>query len=478
MSGQHTRRRHVDMGTGAGGAATRDTHGFGYNPVPTDPYYGSFIDYEMITTPEIPADIIDGQTHIMPGTISHIAFDPTPPAMPTDLVLSSEVQADADGHSILRLIITLTQPADSDLYGCWVEYTNLDGSVDPDPPAPDWDRPGKVFIPAAVGKASVDGVAGGTLYWARAYAVDVQGNRSATTAVVSHTTGKDAEAPNIPTTLSLVGGFRGFGASFDASEAADLMFSELRFAPDDGTGTAPDTNNWSIIRTKNSALFVGGLDGDARYWVQVRCVDLSGNVMTSLLDPTAVDYVANPEAGWSAQETVVTLLVGQADIAFDSITADHIIAGSLSADDIGAGTLTIRPLESFARGIEVRGADDALLGRWDELGLKVVDPLDPARYLLLDSGQMKFTQDGGATFPTAITPEGINASAISFGNAPGGHNLILNSSFELADFVAAPSVVTFTDFNMWAAANRTVAPDNIADGGAITALAMTATGYA
>jgi hypothetical protein len=335
-----------------------------------------------------------------------------------------------------------------------------------------------VFIPAAAGKGSVDGVAGGTLHYARAYAVDVQGNRSTTTSTVTHTTGKDTVAPPVPVALNITAGYKGFGLSFDAAEVADLMFSELRYAPDDGTGLAPDTANWVVSRTKSSTVFIGNLLGETQYWVQVRCVDLSGNVATSLLNSTAVDYTTNPEAGWSDMVTVTTSLIGASDIAFNSVTADHILAGSLSADDIGAGTLIIRPLEAFARGIEVRDAADVLLGRWDELGLKVIDPLDSQRYLLLDSGQIKFTQDAGATFPTAITPEGINASAISFGNAPGGHNLILNSSFELADFVSAPFSFVFTDFNQWAAANRTVAPDNIADGGAVTALAMTATGFA
>lgn len=476
IGGTHVRRRHSGgSGIGAAGATSRTTHGSGdFDPIPTDPYYGSIVDYEFIQAPDLAGQIIDGGTHIVPGTIGYIAFDPTPPAMPTGLALTSEVHTDADGHAILRLVITLTQPADADLYGSWVEYTNLESA----PATPDWDRPGKVFIPASAAKASIDGVPGGTLYYARAYAVDVQGNRSATTTEVSHTTGKDADAPPIPIALSVTPGFKGFAASFDAAEVADLVFSEVRYAPDDGTGTAPDTANWVVSRTKSSVVFVSGLEGEAQYWVQVRCVDLSGNVMTSLADPTAVDYTTNPEAGWSAQSSVVTSLLGSTDIAADSITAVHVVAGSLDADVIGAGTFVLRPLAGFATGLEVRDAADLLLGRWDELGIKIIDPADPQRYLLLDAGQLKFTTDDGATFPTAITPEGVNASAINFGSAPGGHNLILNSSFELADFVSAPFSFVFTDFNQWAAANRTVAPDNIADGGAVTALVMTAAGYA
>ena len=460
---------------GAAGAVTRETHGHGYNPVPTDPYYGGIIDYEAIQAPDLAGPIIDGAGHIVEGSLPAIAFDPTPPAEPTGFSLSSEVAPDADGHQILRLVATLTQPTDLDLYGSWVEYTSLQTAPESD--IPDWDRPQKVFIPAANTKASVEGVAGATKYWGRAYAVDVQGNRSPLTAEVSHTTGRDTEAPPVPTAVTALPGFRGFGVSFDVAAVADLMFAEVRYAPDDGTGTAPNTSQWSTARVKTTAMFVSGLVGDAIYWVQVRAVDLSGNVATSIADPTAVDYIAFPEAGWSAAVSVTTSLVGASDIAFNSITAAHMVAGSLDASDIGTGTLVIRPLDGFARGIEIRDAADVIIGRWDELGLKILDPLDTARYLLIDAGNLKFTTDAGETFPTAITPEGINASSITFGNAPGGHNLVLNSSFELAGFVAAPSTFVFTDFNQWAAANRVTAPDNITDGGAVTNLAMTAAGF-
>jgi hypothetical protein len=87
------------------------------------------------------------------------------------------------------------------------------------------------------------------------------------------------------------------------------------------------------------------------------------------------------------------------------------------------------------------------------------------------------TNDGEDGFPNAITPDGINATSINFGSAPGGHNLVLNSSFELSDFIAAPSTFIFTDFNNWAAANRTVSPDNITDGGAVTNLDMDNAGF-
>ena len=188
-------------------------------------------------------------------------------------------------------------------------------------------------------------------------------------------------------------------------------------------------------------MFVSGLEGAKWYW-SGRSVDEAGNVVTSPTVSTAINYLTNPEAGWCAAVSVKTVLVGATDIAFGVLTSDHIKAGSLDASVIGAGTLVVRPLDSFARGVEVRSSTPAppasgtLLGRWDENGIKLIDPADSRRYVLMAAGEVKFTEDAGATFP-AITPEGVNATAVTFGVAQGGHNLVLNSSFELAGFGAA-----------------------------------------
>ncbi len=407
---------------------------------------------------------------IADGAVTPESFDTTPPAVPTDLALDSEVVASPDGSLVLRLIASLTQPSDTDLYASFVQVTAQESS----PGVPDWDRPILLQIGNTQDEASIEGVAGTTLYYARAYSVDIQGNQSAFTSTVSHTTAADADAPTIPQDMNLTPGFKGFIVSWSAGNAPDLAVYEVRFAVDDGTGTAPLVDSFTKLQTKSTVVFVSGLTADTLYWVQVRAVDLSGNVRTSLLDDTAVNYIATPDAGWSDIDSVTPTLIGETDVAANSITAVHIRAGSLSADDIGAGTLTISPLDGFAEGILILGASSEVLGRWDENGLKIVDPTDPSRYVLFDSGELKFTTDDGVTFPTAVTPEGINASAINFGTAPGGHNLILNSSYELADFVAVGSTFTFTDTTNWAAANRPTTFDNITEG---TSLTITSAGF-
>lgn len=441
----------------------------GANRHPTSMLYSDARDGEQLQYPDIGPGAVDGGTQILEGSIPASTFDTTAPSAPTGLALSSAVVASPDGSLVLRLTASLTQPTDTDLYASFVQLTNQEDS----PGVADWDRPLLLQIGSTHGEASIEGVAGGTLYYARAYSVDVQGNQSAFTSEVTHTTAADTEAPSIPQDVVLGAGFLSILVSWSAGNATDLAYYEVRYAEDDGTGTAPMTDSWTNIRAKATVVFITDLQADVLYWVQVRSVDLSGNVQTSSVDDTAVNAVNNPEAGWSTQLSETPSLIGEADIAANSVTAVHIKTGSLSADDIGAGTLTISPTAGFAEGIIIRDALGAELGRWDENGMKIVDSSDPSRYVLFDAGELKFTEDDGATFPTAVTPEGINASAINFGAAPGGHNLVLNSSYELADFVAAGSTFTFTDTTNWTAGNRT-STDNITEG---TALTMTTAGY-
>src|SRR5690348_5192316 len=97
---------------------------------------------------------------------------------------------------------------------------------------------------------------------------------------------RDTVPPDIPAGLVTQGDVNGVFVKWSNSTARDLAFYELRYAPDDGTGLAPDTTNWTTVRMKTTTAFIGGLtadanaDGtaDARYWFQVRAVDTTGNV--------------------------------------------------------------------------------------------------------------------------------------------------------------------------------------------------------
>lgn len=185
----------------------------------------------------------------------------------------------------------------------------------------------------------------------------------------------------------------------------------------------------------------------------------------------ATDIVAN----WLTAGAIAAGAIGADELAADAVRAHHVLLSALNGEHLGGGLLRISTQAGYIDGMQVvDSVTNALLISIDENGIKIIDPDDASRYVLFDAGQLKFTTDDGVTFPNAITPDGINATAINFGSAPGGHNLVLNSSFELADFEPAPSTNVFTDTSKWAAANRVTALDNITEG---TALTMTAAGF-
>ena len=120
--------------------------------------------------------------------------------------------------------------------------------------------------------------------------------------VATTTTTKDAMAPSVPSGLTATPGFKAVGLTWQASSANDLMFNEVRYAPQTTPGV-PDTTvaTWSppALRVRTNTVVITGLDPEKTYLFQVRAVDQSGNVATSDVIPTAVDYNANPENGWS-----------------------------------------------------------------------------------------------------------------------------------------------------------------------------------
>lgn len=117
----------------------------------------------------------------------------------------------------------------------------------------------------------------------------------------------------------------------------------------------------------------------------------------------------------------------------------------LTAGAITTGTLAIGGPGSPPE-FEAYTATGFLFMRIDTDGMLLLDPADPMRALWLYGGELRasdgYTGDVDTTaWDTAVTPEGINASSISFGQAPGGHNEIPNSGFEMVAFAAGLSKV-------------------------------------
>jgi hypothetical protein len=84
----------------------------------------------------------------------------------------------------------------------------------------------------------------------------------------------------------------------------------------------------------------------------------------------------------------------------------------------------------------------------------------------LDSGGLYLVTDGvDANARLAITPDGIDAAAVNFGSAHGGHNLVLNPSFELAAWLAQTTALITTDADFTAAEtaddNRTIGSNSV-----------------
>lgn len=161
-------------------------------------------------------------------------------------------------------------------------------------------------------------------------------------------------------------------------------------------------------------------------------------------------------------------------IAAGAIGASQIATGALTADMISGGILVIRPLAGYTQGIRMEDAAGALLAYWSPTGLKISDPADGSRYVVLDAGVLKFTKDDGADgFPNAITPDGINATSITFGALPGGGNVASNSSFELSAFIAV-AVANLWDLTADWTASRVGTDTNVTT---VNGLAMTGMTY-
>ena len=466
---RHGRTRHSHA---RGVRSTHGDNGYGYGfTLVEDSFDQTVID----GVPASPVVVVGG-TSGTPG----ISLDFTPPEAPTGLALTSEVGPDKDGRSILKLKATLTQPPASDLFASYVEVTaENDGNPDPLLVQPIWTNPAVVLIAKDATMGAIEGVRGKTTYWARAYATDVTGNRSDYTAAVSHETSKDNEAPGQPQDVEVAGGFKGVGIHWLPSQAADLMFFEVRYAPDDGTGTAPDVTQYETLRVRTNTVWIDGLTIGVKYWLQVRAVDFSGNVVTSASNSTAVDYLQESEAGWTGLASAIPVAVGAADVAFNSVITNILSSNQIDAATITTGILKVSVGGSgTADGIEIWNAAGTIrLGKWDENGLYIgttaaglPNDLSGSNYVRVTDAGLTVYLAGVAT--SAITPDGINATAINFGTLPGGHNLLQNSSFELADFATAPNTKTWDVAADWTGTQ--VSSTNVTNGAnSVTATAST-----
>jgi hypothetical protein len=164
-------------------------------------------------------------------------------------------------------------------------------------------------------------------------------------------------------------------------------------------------------------------------------------------------------------DVVARRMVTSTVISQNGIKSTHIAAGELLADRIGSGEIIITTSADGLRpdGLVFRDESQLDIARWDENGLYLyatptVQGELPTSYLRSTGGSIAMVRDGVTV--GSITPDGLDASSITSGIAPGAVNLVPNSGFELNTFgVVAGGPVTHDVAANWSA--NQVATDNL-----------------
>jgi len=419
-------------------------------------------------------DEVAGSSNIPIGSLPPNLIDTTPPSVPQNLQVSSDTILQTDGTYMMSLRVSFTHPTESDYVGSYVQATRQYIQVDENNPTtatPLWDQPVVGFFPSDQSQVVLSsGIRAATRYWVRAYSVDRVNNKSAFSDVVEHFTLGDMEAPPIPDGLVAVPGFKIVGLQWNPVQVSDIAFYEVR---NRRSGTSDD---WVITQTRGSFMVVPDLDIGVAWDFQVRAVDTSFNVATSDSDPRPQNAKLDLEAGWSPVVTATPVAVGQggsADIAANTIIANHIAASAVTANKLGAGVIEVNTTTDTSKpdGFRVLDGSGNVLSKWDENGMVIYDTAAPTtRYLLMTNAGIKLVTDGNpANAVVAITPDGIDASKITFGTSPGGHNLLKNSGFELNAFQTVNSTATWTDTSgtapHWSTTYRVGSVDNMTEDG-------------
>jgi hypothetical protein len=292
---------------------------------------------------------------------------------------------------------------------------------------------------------SIEGLLGGTYYGAKVKVTDKWNQSSSYSSAVLQQTTSDSTAPEIPTGLSLQSGYRLLGALWSSNDEYDFDYYEVRYAPEDTvTPGQPDENEWNSLRSRSNWIIVQGLDAGTAddpnaaitYFMQVRAVDTSGNA--SDWSNQVGDYVSGTPQ----------LISGTTDVAYNTIVSNHIAATGIEAEKITSGSLSIGGIADVPDYLLIYNATGDEIGRWDANGLLIKDSNETDKQIRIIDGVMSFTDDGGTTWSTAISADGIVADSILTGNLPGGHNPVPNASLEIAPF-SVVNEVTWTSASDW-----------------------------
>lgn len=110
---------------------------------------------------------------------------------------------------------------------------------------------------------------------------------------------------------------------------------------------------------------------------------------------------------------------------------------------------------------------------WGSPSLTVVDPDNPLKQIRMMDGVLMITIDGGVNWTPYLTGDGSDAGGISWGNLPGGSNLIPDGSFELAAFPTAVETAIDWDTDTHFGSNCTLTRMSISGSGTAAVIQLT-----
>ena len=276
----------------------------------------------------------------------------TPLVIPTSLTLSSSQGIASDGTDRVTILATWDSNAEASLQ--WHHYLLL-------------------FEEISSGNTSTYNTEETQYQWEvmpnKSYgiavaAVDKGGNRTFFSTQETILSTKDSSPPAIPTwqTTPLIAGFKVIGLRWIKNTEDDLSFYEAQRSTTGAfTGEEIDLGDKDGNFTTDTDL-----DVSATYYYRIRAVDTSGNA-----------------SDWSTIENATTLQVGESDIAYNAITANHISATNVSGVFASFGIMTAGVIESSNWSttdgmridldnevLEIGGSDNPNLS-WDGITLSV-----------------------------------------------------------------------------------------------------------
>lgn len=168
--------------------------------------------------------------------------------------------------------------------------------------------------------------------------LDKSGNVTSYCTQVTKTTAKDAEPPATPTwpgTLSIVPGFKCIALNWVDSTEEDFSHYEIERSMTGAFG-----GEQLLLGEARVSFFVDALDLDVleQVWYRVRAKDTSDNPTT--------------DTGWSTAKNTITTEIGELDIAYNSITANHLNSVNVSAYFGSFGTMEAGVLQSANWGVD------------------------------------------------------------------------------------------------------------------------------